>query len=53
MRDTNDNPRSFLKENLREVQREKSTLMPAYGSILSRKEIEDVVAYLNSLRGGQ
>jgi putative heme-binding domain-containing protein len=53
LRDTNDNPRSFLKENLRQVGREKSSLMPAYGSMLSRKEFEDVVAYLNSLRGGQ
>jgi putative heme-binding domain-containing protein len=53
LRDANDNPRSFLKENLREIRHEKSSPMPAYGSVLSRKEIEDVVAYLNSLRGGQ
>jgi mono/diheme cytochrome c family protein len=27
--------------------------MPSYGSALSRKEIEDVVAYLHSLRGAE
>jgi len=27
--------------------------MPAYGSVLSKKEIQDLVAYLSSLRGAQ
>jgi len=53
VRDQNDNLRSFLKESVREIRRDKPSLMPAYGSILSRKEIEDVVAYLSSLRGDQ
>lgn len=53
LRDENDNLRSFLKEDLREIRHDKSTLMPAYGSLLSKKEIENVVAYLSSLRGEQ
>jgi cytochrome c oxidase cbb3-type subunit 3 len=53
LRDRKENLRSFLKENLREIRRDKPSLMPAYGSILSKKEIEDVVAYLSSLRGTQ
>jgi putative heme-binding domain-containing protein len=53
LRDTNDNLRSFLKENIQEVRHDKPSLMPAYGSTLNRKELEDLVAYLNSLRGAQ
>jgi cytochrome c oxidase cbb3-type subunit III len=53
LRDQKENLRSFLKENLREIRHDKPSLMPAYGSILSKKEIEDVVAYLSSLRGTQ
>jgi putative heme-binding domain-containing protein len=53
LRDEKDNLRSFLKENIREIRYDKPSLMPAYGSTLSRKEIEDVVAYLSGLRGGQ
>jgi len=53
LRDLKDNLRSFLKENLTEIRHDKPSLMPAYGSILSKKEIEDVVAYLSSLRGTQ
>jgi len=51
LRDERDNMRSFLKENLREIRYDKPSLMPAYGRTLTRKEIEDVVAYLSSLRG--
>ena len=53
LRDEKDNLRSFLKENIREIRYDKPSLMPAYGSTLSRKEIEDVVAYLSGLRGVQ
>jgi putative heme-binding domain-containing protein len=53
LRDTNDNLRSFLKVSLREIRREKASLMPSYMSTLSRTELQDVVAYLNSLRGAQ
>lgn len=51
LRDEKDNLRSFLKENIREMRHDRPSLMPAYGSKLSKKEIENVVAYLNSLRG--
>jgi putative heme-binding domain-containing protein len=53
LRDEKDNLRSFLKDDVRDIRRDKPSLMPAYGSILSKKEIEDVVAYLSSLRGAQ
>jgi putative heme-binding domain-containing protein len=53
LRDEKDNLRSFLKQNIREVRHDKPTLMPPYGAVLSKKEIEDVVAYLSSLRGVQ
>jgi len=53
LRDERDNLRSFLKENLREIRHDKPSLMPAYGSRLSKKEIDDVVSYLSSLRGMQ
>jgi len=53
LRDTNDNLRSFNKENIQDIRHDKPALMPAYGAILSGKELDDVVAYLNSLRGEQ
>jgi cytochrome c oxidase cbb3-type subunit 3 len=53
LRDTAGNLRSFLKSEIRDVQQEKGSLMPAYGTALKPGEIEDLVAYLNSLRGGK
>jgi putative heme-binding domain-containing protein len=53
LRDEKDNLRSFLKENIREIRHDMPSLMPAYGSILSKQEIDDVVSYLSSLRGEQ
>lgn len=53
LRDTSDNLRSFLKSNVREVRRGRPSLMPAFATVLSKKEVDDVVAYLSSLRGGQ
>jgi putative heme-binding domain-containing protein len=53
IRDSQDNLRSFLKENLRELRRDQPSLMPAYGKLLTNKEIADVIAYLSSLRGEQ
>jgi cytochrome c oxidase cbb3-type subunit 3 len=52
VRDVSGNPRSFLKENLKEVRRDKPSLMPSYSS-LSKKDLADLVAYLNSLKGAQ
>lgn len=51
LRDTTGNPRSFLKENLMDLRREARSLMPSYASKLSPSEIDDLVAYLRSLRG--
>ena len=53
VRDANDDLRSFLKENLAEIRRDKPSLMPSYRSTLSKKELEDLLAYLSSLRGDQ
>jgi len=51
LRDDKGNLRSFLKENVKEIRRDKPSLMPAYGTALGKKEIEDLLAYLSSLRG--
>jgi len=53
LRDERDNLRSFWKDDLKEIGRDRPALMPAFGSRLSGKEIENVVAYLSSLRGMQ
>jgi putative heme-binding domain-containing protein len=52
LRDTRDNLRSFLMENVREIRYDRPSLMPAYATLDSR-DLEDVVAYLNSLKGEQ
>jgi putative heme-binding domain-containing protein len=51
IRDTDGNPRSFLKRELKQIRRDNPSLMPPYGSLLSAKQIEDLVAYLATLRG--
>jgi len=43
-------PRSFLKSDLKEVRYEKESLMPAY-AWLSAAELDNLVVYLNSLKG--
>jgi cytochrome c oxidase cbb3-type subunit 3 len=53
LRDVGGSPRSYLKENIREVRHDKPSLMPSYESRLSKKELADLVAYLNSLKGAQ
>jgi cytochrome c oxidase cbb3-type subunit 3 len=53
VRDIGGNPRSFLKENMKEVRRDKPSLMPSYETTLSKTELSDLVAYLNSLKGAQ
>jgi len=53
IRDANDDLRSFLKENISEIRRDKPSLMPSYSLALDKKEMEDLLAYLNSLRGTQ
>jgi len=51
LRDRNGNLKSFLKDAVKSVQREERSLMPSYASRLSKAEIEDLVAYLRTLRG--
>jgi putative heme-binding domain-containing protein len=51
LRDLNGNLRAFLKDGVREIRRDKPSLMPSYTTVLGEKEIEDLVAYLSSLRG--
>jgi putative heme-binding domain-containing protein len=51
IRDINGNPRSFLKEDLNSVAREPRSLMPSYTARLSSGEIDNVAAYLRTLKG--
>jgi cytochrome c oxidase cbb3-type subunit 3 len=51
LRDMRETLRSFLKSGLKEVKLQKESLMPAYKAALSEAEINDLVAYLSSLRG--
>ena len=52
LRDTRGNLRSFLMENVQEVRYDKPSLMPAYAS-MRQKDFDDVLAYLNSLKGAE
>jgi putative heme-binding domain-containing protein len=51
LRDTKANMRSFRKTDLKDVRRETKSLMPAYRTALTDTEIENLVAYMSSLRG--
>ena len=52
LRDQNDHFHSFRKPDLREMEKEfGKSLMPSYQGRLSTSEIDDLVAYLASLRG--
>ncbi|HVW86703.1 MAG TPA: c-type cytochrome, partial [Bryobacteraceae bacterium] len=53
LRDARGDLRSFLKQDVKEIRRDKPSLMPGYGKTLNQSELENVVAYLNSLRGAQ
>jgi putative heme-binding domain-containing protein len=50
LRDTGDNLRSFLMQNVQEVRYDKPSLMPAYTS-MNQTDLENIVAYLHSLKG--
>jgi cytochrome c oxidase cbb3-type subunit III len=52
LRDTRDNLRSFMMENVQDVRYDKPSLMPSYAS-MNQKDLSDLVAYLNSLKGAQ
>jgi putative heme-binding domain-containing protein len=51
LRDMKETLRSFRKAELKEVKREPASVMPAYRTALTASEIENLVAYLSSLRG--
>jgi putative heme-binding domain-containing protein len=51
LRDRSGAPRSFLKSDLREWHREERSLMPSYASTLSPTELDNLLAYLATLRG--
>jgi hypothetical protein len=42
-----------FQDKLSGMRYDKPSLMPAYGTVLSKKEVDDVVSYLSSLRGVQ
>jgi putative heme-binding domain-containing protein len=52
IRDMGGNPRSIMKDTLKEVKRDKPSLMPSYER-LSKTDLTNLVAYLNSLKGAQ
>ena len=52
VRDTTDNLRSFLMENVKEIRYDRPSLMPSYAAI-DQKAFNDLIAYLNSLKGTQ
>lgn len=50
--DTNQRLQLFLKKDLKEVVHERKSLMPAYSEeMLNAKDLQDLVAYLESLEG--
>ena len=51
LRDSSGNPHSFLKDGVKQVRRERRSLMPSYAGRLSGAEMNSLVAYLRSLRG--
>ena len=51
IRDSDGNPRSFLKDDVKSLRREQRSLMPSYAARLTAGEIGDLVSYLRTLRG--
>jgi cytochrome c oxidase cbb3-type subunit III len=52
IRDSRDNFRSFLMDNVQDIRYDKPSMMPAYAS-MNQKDLDDLVAYLHSLKGAQ
>jgi putative heme-binding domain-containing protein len=50
IRDTEGNPRSFIKSELKDLRRERRSLMPSFASKLSAADLSHVVSYLQTLR---
>jgi hypothetical protein len=54
MIDQQENVHAFLKSELRQVTEPKKSLMPAYArDVLSDRDLDDLLAYLHTLRGQQ
>jgi putative heme-binding domain-containing protein len=51
LRDMRGDLRSFFKAETKEVKAEAASLMPSYKSALTPRELDDLIAYLSSLRG--
>ena len=51
IRDSDGTPRSFLKDDLKSVRRERRSLMPSYAASLTPAEMDDLISYLRTLRG--
>ncbi len=51
--DANDDLHAFAKSELEEFEREKSSRMPPFVGVLSGDDLDDIVAYLAGLRGGE
>ena len=48
--DENEDLWSFSKSNIRSYDRVKTSIMPAIGDMLTDSEVDDLIAYLYSLR---
>jgi putative heme-binding domain-containing protein len=53
MRNGQDELLCFMKDDLKTIRHDGKSIMPSYGSVLTKKEIDDLVAYLHSLRGAE
>ena len=53
LRDLGGNLRSISKDNIREIRRDKPSLMPSYEGRLNETELANLMAYLNSLEGAR
>ncbi len=53
IRDFSDRIQSFWKADLQELSVEHRTMMPSYSDRLDAQELNDVIAYLAGLRGGE
>ena len=47
--DSQENLHSFLRREVQSVKKEQRSLMPAYGELLTAKELEDLLSYLAGL----